>query len=105
MENETEIEKLARMVQNGFAEMHERFESVETRFDAVDERFAGVDARFVGLDKHLNVLDQKIDHVDAKLDAHRDESKDGFATVHRAIGGLSATLVDHEERLKVLEGD
>jgi len=60
---------------------------------------------FDAVNKHLNNLDQKIDHVDAKLDAHREESKDGFAAVHRAIGGMSHTLVDHEERLRALEGE
>jgi hypothetical protein len=120
MENETEIEKLARMVKSGFDDMQKQFGEVREEmhtgfadlrgemtagFAAVDERFAGVDERIAGIDKHMNVLDQKIDHVDAKLDAHREETKDGFTAVHRAIGGLSATLVDHEERLKVLEGE
>jgi hypothetical protein len=53
--------------------------------------------------KHLDGLDQKIDHVDAKLDAHREKTKGSLATLHRVIGDLSATLVDHEERLKALE--
>jgi chromosome segregation ATPase len=96
MENETEIEKLARMVQTGFAEMHERFEKIDTRFENIDSRFKDVD-------KRLDLLDQKIDRVDAKLDTHRQETNDGFDAVHRALGGLSATLVDHEERIKALE--
>jgi tetrahydromethanopterin S-methyltransferase subunit G len=96
MENETEIEQLARMVQTGFAEMHERFEKIDERFDGVDRRFAGIETR-------LEVLDQKIDRVDAKLDRHRQETKDGFAGVHRVLGGISATLADHDERIKAFE--
>jgi len=106
MENEMEIERLARMVQNGFAEMQKQFgevrEEMHTGFaDVRTEMTTGFDA----VNKHLNNLDQKIDRVDAKLDTHREETKDGFAAVHRAIGGLSTTLVDHEERLKILEGE
>jgi predicted nucleic acid-binding Zn-ribbon protein len=100
MENETEIEKLARMIKSEFdsvrGEMRDGFADVQGKFIDVNIRFDAVD-------KQMAMLDQKIDHIDAKLDAHRGETKDSFATVHRAIGGLSATLVDHEERLKALE--
>ena len=51
-----------------------------------------------------STLNQKIDRVDTKLDVHRQETKDGFAGLHRVVGGLSHTLADHEERLKALEG-
>jgi chromosome segregation ATPase len=121
MENETEIEKLARMIKSEFdgvrGEMREGFAAVDKRFAAVDKRFAAVDKRFedvedrlgtfderfTGVEKQIAALDQKIDHVDAKLDAHRQETRDSFATLHRAVGGLSTTLVDHEERIKALE--
>ena len=49
-------------------------------------------------------LGYKVDQIDAKLDQHRQETKDGFAAVHRVIGGMSHTLADHEERMKTLEG-
>jgi chromosome segregation ATPase len=105
MENETEIDKLARIVNAGFDRMDERFEKIDERFAGIDNRLGSLDERFWGMEKHMAVLDQKIDHVDAKLDAHREETKDGFTAVHRAIGGLSHTLVDHEERIKALEGE
>jgi hypothetical protein len=88
MENETEIEKLARMVESGFAEMRGEFADVRQE-----------------MRKGFNRLDEKIDRVQANLDQHRQETKDGFAAVHRVIGGLSATLTDHEERIRELEGE
>jgi DNA anti-recombination protein RmuC len=88
MENETEIEKLARMVESGFAEMRGEFAEVHSKIDNVEKR-----------------LNEKINRVQANLDHHRQETKDGFSGLHRVIGGISSTLTDHEERLKVLEGE
>ena len=109
MENEQEpkitIDQLAGMMANGFAEMHDRFEKVDARFDAIDVRLEGADHRFAGIDKRLDLLNQKIDRVDAKVEAHRQETKDGFAGLHRVVGGMSHTLADHEERLTALEGE
>ena len=95
---ETEIEALARIVKDGFDRMDQRFDKVDARFEAVDRRFAGID-------RSLDVLNQKIDRVDAKLEAHREETNDGFAALRPIIGSLSHTVVDHEERLKALEGE
>lgn len=106
MENETEIEKLARMVQNGFDDMQKQIGEVREEMHTGFAELRGeMTTGFAAADKRTDVLDQKIDRVDAKLDTHREETKDGFTAVHRAIGSLSTTLVDHEERLKVLEGE
>src|SRR5260370_17382695 len=99
MENETEIEKLARMVQNGFAEMHERFEKVDDRFEKIDGGLEKAEGRFTAIDKRLDVLNQKIDGVDPKRDQHRQRTKDGFSAIHRLVGGMSPTLTDPDERL------
>ena len=40
MENETEIEKLARTVKEGFDRMGEQFERIDTRFDTPPRRDA-----------------------------------------------------------------
>ena len=53
----------------------------------------------------VNGLKYKVDQVELKLDEHRQESKDGFAGLHRLIGGISTTLTDHEERIRAFEGD
>jgi archaellum component FlaC len=101
MENgteETEIEKLARLVKDGFDRMDERFGSV-------DEQLAKVDERFTTVNKRLDNLDYKVGQLDAKLDLHRQETKDGFAVVRAVMGGISHTLADHEERIKELEGE
>ncbi len=60
---------------------------------------------FAAINKRVDLLDQKVDRVDVKLDQHRQETKDGFAGVYRLIGGLSATLTDHEGRLHAGEGE
>jgi len=101
MENETEeteIEKLARIVKDGFDRMDERFGSV-------DERLAKVDERFTDVNKRFDSLGYKVDQLDTKLEAHRQQTKDGFAAVRAVMGGISHTLTDHEERIKELEGE
>jgi hypothetical protein len=45
-------------------------------------------ARVGGVEKGLKGLSYKVDQLDMKLEAHRQETKDGFAGVHRLIGGL-----------------
>jgi hypothetical protein len=77
---------------NGFAEIEQKIET------AVGGLRAAVDRR-------IENLAYKVDQLDMKLDQHRQETKDGFAGVHRLIGGMSHTLTDHEERIKVLEGE
>src|SRR5216683_130265 len=42
MENESEIEKLARMVQNDFTEMHQEFAAVHEKIDGVEKRLDNV---------------------------------------------------------------
>lgn len=99
MENETEIEKLARIIKSEFdgvrAEMRDGFAEVR------GEMRAG----FAAEDKRLDVLNQKIDRVDAKLDQHRQETKAEHAALRGVVGGMSHTLADHEERIKALEGE
>jgi len=101
MENEEQakmtLDELARMMANGFAEMRDQFATLENHI-------GDLDTRVMGVEKGLNGLRYKVDQVDAKLDQHRQETKDGFAGVHRVIGGMSHTLADHEERMKNLEG-
>jgi tetrahydromethanopterin S-methyltransferase subunit G len=102
MENESEIEKLARMVKEGFDRMGEQFERIDRRFDTLSGEMRD---GFAAVNKRVDLLDQKVDRVDAKLDQHRQETKDGFAAVHRFIGDISTTLSDHEQRIKELEGE
>lgn len=78
------IDELARMIANGFADMHEQFATLES---------------------HVGDLGVQIGQLDQKLDQHRQETKDGFAGLNRIIGGISATLADHEERIRALEGE
>jgi tetrahydromethanopterin S-methyltransferase subunit G len=102
MENESEIEKLARIVKDGFDRMGEQLQHIDGRFDTLRGEMRD---GFAAVNKRVDLLDQKIDRVDAKLDQHRQETKEGVAAIHRFIGGISTTLADHEERIKELEGE
>ena len=102
MDNESEIEKLARMIKSEFdsvrGEMRDGFAAVNERLDKTDKRLDGADKRVDGFAYRLAQLDQK-------LDQHRQETKDGFAGIYRFIAGISTTLADHEERIKELKGE
>lgn len=102
MDNEEQpkitIDELARMMANGFAEMRDQFATLE-------RHIGDVDGRVLGVERGVDVLKYKVDQVELKLDQHRHETTDGFAGVHRLIGGISATLTDQEERLRALEGE
>jgi uncharacterized coiled-coil DUF342 family protein len=102
---ETEIELLARLVKAGLDRMDKGFEEMHAGFVKTDERFATVDERFTDVTKRIDNLSYKVDQLDAKLGAHRQETKDGFASFQAIIGSLSHTVVDHEERIKELEGE
>jgi predicted RNase H-like nuclease (RuvC/YqgF family) len=103
------IDQLAGMMANGFAEMRDQFATLETHIGDVEvklgNRIERLDTRMGSVERGLENLSYKVDQLDAKLDEHRQETKDGFAGVHRLIGGLSHTLADHEERIKELEGE
>jgi hypothetical protein len=74
-------------------------------FAQTDERFAAADERFTDVSKRIDNLSYKVDQLDDKLGAHRQETKDGFAALRGVMGGMSHSLTDHEERIKVLEGE
>ena len=90
---------------NGFAEMRDQFATLENHIGDLDTHVGNLDARVVGVEKGLKGLSYKVDQLDAKVEFHRQETKDGFATLHPIIGSLSHTVVDHEKRLKELEGE
>jgi uncharacterized coiled-coil DUF342 family protein len=94
-ERKITIDELARMMAEGLSET--RGEFTELRGE--------MQTGFAAVNKRIDLLDQKVDRVDAKVSQHRRETKDGFAGVHRLIGGISTTLTDHEERLRELEGE
>ena len=102
---EIEIETLARLVKTGFDRTDKGFEEMRAGFTAVDERFVAIDRKFMDVNKRIDNLSYKVDQLDLKLEAHRQETKDGFAAVRAVVGGMSHTLADHEERIKMLEGE
>jgi hypothetical protein len=96
------IDQLAGMMANGFAEMRDQFATLENHLGNVE---AGLNQRVDSVERGLKGLSYKVDQLDQKLHQHRQETKDGFGGVHRVIGGMSHTVIDHEERLNALEGE
>jgi septal ring factor EnvC (AmiA/AmiB activator) len=109
MENEAQpqitIDQLAGMMANGFAEMRDQFATLENHIGDLDTHVGNLDARVVSVEKGLKGLSDKVDQLDMKVEAHRQETKDGFAAMRGVMGGMSRTLADHEERIKALEGE
>jgi len=99
MENEAPKRiTIAGMMATAFAEMRDQFATLENHIGDLDTRVGSVE-------KGLEGLSYKVDQLELKVDQHRQETKDGFLGGHRLIGGVPATLTDHEERIKALEGD
>ena len=71
----TENEKLATMVANGFADVHERFADVDKRFDAVDKRFDAVDQRFEAVEQRLIRIEQSVEHHGTDIDRLKDDMR------------------------------
>ena len=63
----------------------------------MEGRLDGAEQHLDSIDKRVDRLAYRIDQLDQKLDQHRQETKDGFAAIHRVIGGISTTLADHEQ--------
>lgn len=103
------IDDLAAMMANGFAEVRDQFATLETHVGDLDTRVRNLDAHVidveVGLNRRIDNLSYKVDQLDAKLEVHSQETKDGLAAMRTLMGGMSHTLVDHEERIKELEGE
>jgi hypothetical protein len=95
MENEgttsISIDQLVAMIADAFADMREQFVALETHIGAVEAT----------LNKHFDSLNFKIEHLNSMLEEHHRQTK----TDHAVVGSMSHTLGDHEERIKMLEGD
>lgn len=53
---------LARIVQDGFLKIDERFDGVEQRLDGVEQRLDGVEQRLDNIQTNLNKKVDRIDH-------------------------------------------
>ena len=93
------LDKLAEMVASGFAEVQEKIDG------SVGGLRTEMNAGFAAVDRRFTVMSQRIDQLDAKLEAHRQETKAEHAALRAVVGGMSHTLADHEERIKMLEGE
>jgi predicted nucleic acid-binding Zn-ribbon protein len=67
-EKESDIEMLARMVQDGFTMMNDRFAKIEDRmegkFAQIDKRFEQIDIRFEGIQHQISGIHHELkDHT------------------------------------------
>jgi len=103
MEDETDFEKLARMIKNGFDAVDERFTSMDARFTSVDERFDALDEKFEETGKKIVALDRKFDGLHAALTEYREETATRFDALESVLGGAVRLLNDHDKRISNLE--
>jgi tetrahydromethanopterin S-methyltransferase subunit G len=61
------LDDIARIVQDGFLKIDEKFNIVDKRFDDVDKRFDDVDKRFNSVEKRLISVEKKIDHIEGEI--------------------------------------
>ncbi len=64
--------ELARMVQEGFAHIDDRFKMIDERFESVDDQLSRVDRRFDIVDERFKDLEAKVDSVQMTLLHHMD---------------------------------
>ncbi|NTV41435.1 MAG: hypothetical protein HGA61_04140 [Candidatus Moranbacteria bacterium] len=78
------MDDLARIVQDGFLKIDERFDGVEQRLDGVEQRLDGVEQRLDGVEQRLdNIqanLNKKVDRIDHNtLDYRVEKLEEKFA--------------------------
>ena len=98
MDTETEFEQLGRMIKNGFDAADRRFDEVDTRFDAIDSKFDAVEKRFVSIERQLSGMQ-------AEMQEQRQETAARFDVLQSAVGSVSRTLDDHEDRVCVFRSN
>ena len=91
MKKKITIDVLARMTQDEFSRMNERFDAVDTRFDAVDARFDTMDKRFDKMDNTLKTI------LDVVLEI---PSKKAFARLEDKVQTIDARLTSVERKVK-----
>lgn len=79
------LDKLARMVADGFSDVNEKIETLVTK-EEMGTRFEAVDARFDTLENKINRLDLRVEEI------------------HDIVTGLeTGSILDLQKRVKVLE--
>ncbi|KKQ53530.1 MAG: hypothetical protein US70_C0002G0018 [Parcubacteria group bacterium GW2011_GWD2_38_11] len=61
------LDDIARIVQNGFLKIDERFDGMNKRFDGVEERLDGVEERLDGVEERLASVEKKIDRIEGEI--------------------------------------
>ncbi|MFZ2500581.1 MAG: hypothetical protein WAW90_01175 [Minisyncoccia bacterium] len=77
---ETDTEMLARLMADGFGQVHVRLDGIDDRLDGMDGRFDGVENRLVHLEKGQAETNRRLDSIEKKQDGMLMSIDD---TVHR----------------------
>ena len=92
MKKKVTVDILARMTQDEFSRMGERFDAVDDRFEAVDARFDKVDERLAKMDTTLRTVLDVVLEIPSKKAFLRLEDKvqtidTRLTSVERKVGG------------------
>jgi predicted nucleic acid-binding Zn-ribbon protein len=98
-EKESDIEMLARIVQDGFIRVESHFEQVDKRFEQMDKRFEQVDKRFEQMDKRFEQGDIKFEGIQHQIASIHHELKDHTVRLERIERKQLGMLVSIDENI------
>ncbi len=61
------FDRLAIVFDNGFSNIHRRFDLIDGKFDEIDKKFIRIDERFDEIDQRFVDVYERFDNVDEKL--------------------------------------
>ena len=90
------IDELARMSQNEFSEIREKFAEHDGQFAAVQKKLAEHDGRF-------DSVERKMDDLEKKVLASQDEIITILRKVDEELVSVSSIVIRHEKRITRIE--
>ncbi|MBU0750424.1 hypothetical protein KKH15_02815 [Patescibacteria group bacterium] len=109
------MSELGILLKNMEERLDARFERIETRLDSMDTKFDRIDTRLNSMDQKIDVLannaldtNSSIVSINTKLselDIRTLDMQESIEILVTAQERDSFTLIDHENRIQVLESD
>ncbi|HEV2439676.1 MAG TPA: hypothetical protein VGX97_06415 [bacterium] len=66
---EAGVARLEGRVEQGFADMRDRFGSIDQRFGSIDQRLSSIDQRLSSIDQRFSSIDGCFDSVDRRFES------------------------------------
>ena len=63
MTNETDFDRLSRIMLDEFRRVHERFDAMDARFDAVDSKTVNITSELAAIHRRLDAFDKALGNV------------------------------------------